>query len=277
MSGDRQRLEERIQSLVDDRLSHEEREELDRQIADDRGAQELLESLRWLKTLTRDALGDAGSPAGLESAILAGLDRECSTSPQVESSAVTVRPWRRVFLGVAATAAVLALMWLLMPVETGPDPIPPKPPSLVLAAAEHVRQLASGDLALLHTTADVDDMEIWFDRQGIDFETRVFDLAMMDLTLIGGSAHQLAGHRSAAFAYRRGDGLLVLCQMFVAGIDALPEEATIIENDGIRFYSFRKGGVALTFWQEGDVLCVLGSTGDAQQLLQLAFGKAVKV
>jgi len=126
-------------------------------------------------------------------------------------------------------------------------------------------------------TEDVKEMEKFFSAEGIPFKTRVFDLGMMNYRLQGGRVHKLITRKSAFFVYRgKGDAILV-CQMYVGRVTELPAGAVQRESKGIRFYAYRLKGLTLTFWQEGAVTCVLTSDIDPEELLQLAFAKAVKV
>jgi hypothetical protein len=49
------------------------------------------------------------------------------------------------------------------------------------------------------------------------------------------------------------------------------------ENNGIRFHVYRKDGLTLVFWQEGTVMCVLASDAPGEEVIQLAFAKAVRI
>jgi hypothetical protein len=46
-------------------------------------------------------------------------------------------------------------------------------------------------------------------------------------------------------------------------------------HGGISFYVYRRDARTLVFWPEGEVLCVLTSDGDAEEVIALAFAKAV--
>ena len=132
-------------------------------------------------------------------------------------------------------------------------------------------------LPLMLRTEDVNEMEKFFSEEGIPYRTRVFDLGMMNYRLLGGRVHKLTNRKSAFFIYRgKGDAILV-CQMYPGQITELPPGAAQRVNNGIRFYVYRLKGLTLTFWQEGAVTCVLASDIDPEQLVQLAFAKAVKV
>jgi hypothetical protein len=100
---------------------------------------------------------------------------------------------------------------------------------------------------------------------------------MMSYRLLGGRADRLNSRKSAFFVYRgKGDAILV-CQMYRGAINELPAGAVSRENKGIQFYIYRVKDVSVAFWQEGTVICVLASNIDSEQLVQLAFAKAVKV
>jgi hypothetical protein len=120
-------------------------------------------------------------------------------------------------------------------------------------------------------------MERFFSAAGIPFKTRVFDLGMMTYRLLGGRAYRLNSRKSAFFVYRgKGDSILV-CQMYPGGTSELPTGAVLRENKGTTFYVYRVKDLTAVFWQEGTVTCVLTSDIDPEQLVQLAFAKAVKV
>jgi hypothetical protein len=120
-------------------------------------------------------------------------------------------------------------------------------------------------------------MEKFFSDEGISFKTRVFDLGMMSYRLVGGRVHQLINRKSALFVYRgKGDTILV-CQMYLGLVTELPADAVRRENKGIQFYIYRTNGLTVAFWQEGAVICVLTSDVDPEEVVQLAFAKAMKV
>jgi anti-sigma factor RsiW len=150
-------------------------------------------------------------------------------------------------------------------------------PDLPSEVARDYRDYKADRLTLMLKTEDVKAMEKFFSEEGIPYRTRVFDLGMMSYRLLGGRVHKLTTRKSAFFVYRgKGDAILV-CQMYPGQVTELPAAAVQRENKGIRFYVYRLKGLTLTFWQEGAVTCVLTSDIDPEELLQLAFAKAVKV
>jgi hypothetical protein len=119
-------------------------------------------------------------------------------------------------------------------------------------------------------------LEAYFRERGIPFRTRVFDLAMMGYSLVGGRAHELNGKPSALFVYRGPGGRILVCQMFPGQISELPRSSDIRRHGDFTFRVYRRDRQTLVFWQEGDVTCVLASEGDPEELIQLAFAKAMK-
>ena len=105
------------------------------------------------------------------------------------------------------------------------------------------------------------DLERAFAAQDLGFDTRVFDLAMMDYRVVGGRVHRLAGRPSALFVYQQAaTRARLLCQMYAGVMDELPATGEVLEHRGIRFQVYRSGGVTAVFWPEGPIICVLELT-----------------
>jgi anti-sigma factor RsiW len=271
MANSEHTLRERIQLLIDGRLDDTDRRALEQALANDPEGRQLLESMRWIKQSTRSALGEA-TDAAITGRIRAALDREDAgpagaAAPSQTGGAGSRRWW----LAAAAVLALVAVLAVFYTTRTGPRPTFPRAAAADLLAYEEDR------LPLVMQTEDVQALEAFFVEQGIQFPTRVFDLVMMDFHLVGGVVHELRGNPAAAFVYRGPGGIYVLCQMYQGRIEDLPETDDIRENEGIKFYSYRVDGVAVTFWREGDVICVLASRADPEQVVALAFAKAVKI
>ncbi|HEV8429926.1 MAG TPA: hypothetical protein VGQ41_18640 [Pyrinomonadaceae bacterium] len=150
-------------------------------------------------------------------------------------------------------------------------------PDLPSEVARDYREYRTEKIRLTLTTADVKEMEKFFSDEHIPFETRVFDLGMMNYRLLGGRVNRLDTRKSAFFVYRGEGNAILVCQMYLGAVRELPAGAVLRENKGIHFYIYRKKGLTVAFWQEGAVICVLTSEIDSEQLIQLAFAKAIKV
>lgn len=177
---------------------------------------------------------------------------------------------------LAAAAASIALVAVLVPWDRNPGVEAPGD-RIVAAVAADFGRVQDGSLPLGHEDAGPAQLESHFAQQGIEFETRVFDLAMMDYHLAGGGVQDLEGRPSALFAYRGPDGVLMVCRMYLGNVEELPAPSRTLEHDGITFHVYERDGRTLVFWEEGDVVCVLTSDAPAQAVIDLSFAKAVKV
>ncbi|ANM29363.1 hypothetical protein ABI59_06810 [Acidobacteria bacterium Mor1] len=292
-----------LHQYADGELSGAELQQAEALLAEREEARAELEAIRSSKAGLRSALTDEPvDTTSLETRIRAALDDEVAALDDAEALAdsglgaapipmpapqptSSTSSWTVPALLAAGLAAVAMLVFWPGSQDGTDAPVQPPtieaPAPIRLALAEEVARdvqgLVGGDWQLAIDSADGPEIEAWFEEEGIAFETRVFDLAMMQFGLEGGSRKTLAGHPSAAFAYRGPDGNLVLCQMFPGDESELPDGVTITEKDGITFYSYQVGEISMTFWREGQLLCVLASMLDADQVLGLAQAKAMKV
>ena len=176
------------------------------------------------------------------------------------------KQWLRPVLAIAAVFLALAIIggvWFA------------RQPSFPASVAQDFRDYQSRKIAMQLDTGDVKEMEAFFTKRGIEFQTRVFDLGMMKYQLVGGRAHELRRQPSAAFAYRGPDGQTLLCQMYPGKTTELPAGAVLRENKGIKFHIYQANGVTAVFWQEGTVVCALTSDIPTEEVVQLAFAKAM--
>ena len=63
--------------------------------------------------------------------------------------------------------------------------------------------------------------------------------------------------------------------MYPGAVSELPAGATQRENNGIKFQVYQKNGVTMVFWQEGKIVCALSSDIAPEDVVQLAFAKAM--
>lgn len=303
MTNETRHLKEELQELLDNRLSAEIRLEAEEHLKLCEECRRELDALRWTKQFSRQKYAAEPAPANLEENILAALDLE-----DRRSGSRTVFPWswrlpqRAIlaygFLLCVASALVLSYFILREPSGKPPElasqpelsatPETPKPestlkpelsskPELPAEVAQDYRNYKAEQLPLLLKTADVRELEKFFFAQGITFETRVFDLGMMNYRLVGGRVHQLNARKSALFVYRGKGNKILICQMYQGQVTELPAGSARRKNKGIQFYIYRVNGVTTVFWQEGTVTCVLTSDIAPEEIIQLAFAKAVKI
>jgi hypothetical protein len=63
--------------------------------------------------------------------------------------------------------------------------------------------------------------------------------------------------------------------MFEGRIETLPKGATFRQNKGVTFYVYETGGITAVLWPEGAVICALVSDIKPEEVVQLAFAKAM--
>src|SRR5437867_12261455 len=253
-------LGEEIQDFADARLTPARREDLERHLATCPQCSREIEKLRWVKEGTA-RLPIHDPPPDLPARVAQALDNEDRRGSHAS-------PLRRYLLPAAGVLAAAAAIVLL--VSRGPRDLPS-------AVGRDFAAFGRATLSLDTASDDGPALERYFARRGLRFRTRVFDLGMMGYGLVGARVHRLAGRSSALFVYRSHDDRTLVCQMFEGTLDELPRGGETRVHDGIEFRVFSEDGVTLVFWTEGSVVCGLVSDGPREDVVQLAYAKAVKV
>jgi anti-sigma factor RsiW len=253
-----------LQELLDGRLDEGRRAEVEAHVAGCERCRRELEVLRWARRTLQDTATAEAAPETLEDEVRAGLDREDGVAG---APTPRLRPtWLRrlaVAAVIAAVALALTFLW----------PTPDVPARL----AGDFTAYQAGRLTLDRTARDVRTIEQFFSEQDLGFEVRVLDLAMMGYEPVGGGVHKVDGAPTAFFVYRGPEGQVLLCEMFRGLVTDLPEDAERRTNEGIDFRIYERDGKTVVAWQEGVVVCVLVSDLPREDVIRLAFAKAMKV
>lgn len=257
--------EQEIQDFLDGRLNEPEQVRLAEHLAGCARCHRELEALKWLKHQALTQLPVEEVPPALAARVRAGLDAE-DVAARSSGRRPSSRPLRWA-VAAALAAAALFVVFLVSRPTSG---------NLPERVARDFAEFAAGRIPLGVTAREPRVVEEYFAQNGMPFANRVFDLAMMRYELLGGRVHRMEGRQSALFAYRGADGRLVICQMYRGSATELPAGAETREHDGITFQVYREDGTTVVFWQEGDVVCVLASDAPSEDVIQLAFAKAVK-
>ena len=268
--SDQPHFKAELQALLDNRLDAATRAEVERHLAACPECQRELEALQWTKQLSGRFAAVTKTPAELRAKILRNIhsaSRPTNAKPKPEK----ISAWHWLFQPglrpyFAAATLVIALGALLL-----------WPGTLTLPrlVAQDFRALQTQQLALEFSTGDVKKMEGYFTQRGLTFNTRVFDLGMMNYRLEGGRVAPSRRQPRAQFVYRGPANQSLLCQMFVGRVTALPAGATVREDHGIQFHIYETKGLTSVFWQEGAVVCALVSDIPQSEVVQLAFAKAM--
>ncbi len=264
MMANRTHMGDELQLLLDGRLTSVRRPVVEAHLASCRQCQRELDALRRVRATVRESLTERPVPPDVVARVSGALAAERGELARGHRAA---RLWRLgAIAGSSLAAAAALLLVLLQPGRSDP----------VAAAARDFAGYRAASLGLQLETHAPRALERFFAEGRVPFATRVFDFAMMGYRLAGGQVHELAGRRSALFAYENAAGGRVICQMYEGRLSELPPAAEEREHDGIRFQIYQSAGVTLVFWQEGSVVCVLATDADPEEAIQLAYAKAIK-
>jgi anti-sigma factor RsiW len=254
--SERRHLGDELQELLDGRLAGGRESEVRAHLAECSECRSALDALGWTRSVA--ALAAAPTlPKALEGSILQAL--------RAADRRETLR--RRGFLAVAAgLLGGGAAFWLVSRSRGG---------TLPRSVARDYARFRAGQLPLEIEASPPTQVEALFRRRGLAFRTRVFDLSMMNYRVRGGRVHRLEGRPSALLVYEGGNGNLLVCQMYQGSLDQLPPGGEIRSHRGFTFRIYRQANVTSVFWQEGDVTCVLAGDIDGEQVIALAFEKAM--
>ena len=248
-----------LQDLLDGKLPDARRAEVAAHVASCARCARELASLEFAKQHAPTLYAAAPLPDGLAARVRASLDAE---DRRVQPARWTRRAW---IGGALAAAAAIVVFVRTRHRATIPE----------LVAADFLAY-DSGTALLAVESADPKVVEAFFAANGAAFRTRVLDLGMMQYRLVGGRVHQLDGRTCAEFAYRGPGNVALVCQMYEGRVADLPAAAEQREHGGIDFYVHHFQGVTAVFWAEGGVVCVLAATLPSEDVVQLAFAKAMK-
>ena len=259
-------FKEELDALLDGQLDGQTRAQIEAHLETCVECQRKFEALRWTKEFAAQRFAAPAAPEDLRAKILRSLQPE-------QDRVIIAMPARHWWAQSRAAALACAAAVLIIAIGAAlyfrPSPLLP---ALV---ANDYRDYRTNKLALDLRTGDVKEMEAFFAASGLPFATRVFDLGMMEYRLVGGAAHRLKDQPGALFVYRGPGGEELLCQMFPGTVTKLPAGAVRRENKGIEFYIYRSGALTAVFWQEGTIVCVLVSDIPTENVVQLAFAKAM--
>jgi anti-sigma factor RsiW len=258
---------EALQDLFDNRLPPREVEPVRSHLATCETCQHVWQDLEAARAATVLLRAERELPDGLLADVVAALDAPDSVDRRTQTA--PRRLWsggRRAWLSAAAVAvaAVGVGVWRLRRED-------PAIPALV---ARDLDRVASGALVLDERTDQAMVLEAHFTRTGL-VGIRVLDLAMMGFVLEGGSRHDLGGRPSALYVYRDRSGRPLVCQMYAGALADLPPTGDLRDNGRFRFHVYAEGGATTVFWQEGPLVCALASRMPPDDVVALAFAKAM--
>jgi anti-sigma factor RsiW len=248
-----------LQDLVDGRVDTAERERLQAHLDMCDHCRAELELLRRARHFARQ-LPRLDPPTELVRGIASDLARAKGAERQ------RTRRWERrrwLVYGVAAAAVLFIVAYVGKREDV--------PASAIRGAATST----GAESRLEFATSDPPSLERFFASR-LPFRTRVFDLAMMNYRLVGGRVGQVASHQAAIYTYAGPDGRWFTCEMYVGTLAELPHPDARRDRNGISFLIFKRGPTTAVFWIEGHLVCVALSEMPTDEVVALAFAKALK-
>ena len=252
---------DRIQDLLDGRLDPSEEAEVGRHLETCAMCRRERDELARVKGAL-SGLSSEAVPEDLAASVTALLDRDDRPSEGGRPAGHHVRN------GAVLAAAALAIIAVFLVPQI-------RSRNVVSAADRAYSEFREGRLRLDLVTDDPQALERFFVERGIA-EARVFDLAMMGYRLSGGRIHRVRGRPSAFYVYAGEGNKILVCQMYEGSVRELPPGAERRNHSGISFFVYRRNARTLVFWQERGVVCALVSDAGEDEVVQLAFAKALK-
>ena len=260
-----------IQDWLDGRLAPEVLADLERHLAACPECQRDHAAMGWIKREASRRLPMPEVPEELRNRIVMAIRAErplvtVPQSPALPPSPVFQPGKNRLWLG-----AVAALLLVSLAVTTYWF----RPLDMPKVAVRDFQSYQAERIKLEFQTGDVRQMEGYFQAHGVAFNTRVFDLAMMNFRLVGGRIQGSGRSARALFVYQGPAAHRLICQMYLGRVGDLPAGAVLSQHKGFTFHRFESNGVTAVFWQEGAVVCVLASDLAPEEVVQLAVAKAM--
>ncbi len=248
-----------LQDLLDGRLGDADAARVEAHVRECARCREELDVLRRGRHLARTGVVRADVPPDLLESVVARLDA-AALSPR----GFNAQRRRLLTYGVAAAAAGLATAIYVR-----------RRHDIPAEAAESYVAYRRGEKSMDVTVGDPAALEQFFNTR-LPFRTRVFDLAMMRYSLVGGRLDRIGGHSSAMYVYAGPDDRHLLCQMYSGTLSELPQPDERRTQNGISFQIYTRGPHTAVFWSEAAVTCVVVSDMPAADTVALAFAKAMK-
>ncbi len=250
-------LRDEIQDLLDGRLDETARGRVERHLEACVECRREWRALSAVKESVRAGLLPKDIPTDVASRVSMALEREKGPLPRIP------------IVVYASAAAALALILALAVFAAGRRNLPSR-------VARDYENHKAGILPLQLKTQNPQELDRLFAARGVAFPTRVFDLGVMGYRLEGGRVLNPDGRQRAFSVYRGPKNEILVCEMYEGRVEDLPKGGELRRHNGFSFFVFHRGRGTQVFWQEGKTACVLVSEIPSEEVVQLAFAKAMK-
>ena len=252
-----------LQDFLDGRLDDTSRREVERRLADSAEWRDELEVLTISREVSHTGLSSIHMPEGLRSQI------QDAIADELQGAKATIRPAGRLlsFRLPAMAAAALILFAAGMYFSQS---APAAGPATTVVEIFHTYQI--GEMPLQFTLADPSCLEDHLAAMGMSFDPGMATLE--GYVYQGGCITKKPECDYATFAFVNEAKEVVTCQMFPGRLEKMTGTFEHRIQRGKDFMIAREGCITMTFWQDGDMICVISTDGNEEESIQLAVNKA---
>lgn len=246
-----------LQDLLDGRLDEEAQTRVESHLASCGTCREEFDALRRARDAVR-----ALPPPAVPPAVMAELTDSIQRAGRRRGDTPPLSRRRVLAFGVAAAASAVIGVCVRRRSDL---------PSAAVRAAAIAQDQRNPSVLL---TADPRELERFFATR-LPFNVHVYDLGMMQYRLVGGRVGAVASHPSAIYSYVGPLNTRLTCEMYRGDMAELPEPDERREHNGIAFLVYKRGATTAVFWQERQVICAAISDISTDEVVALAFAKAI--
>lgn len=257
--------QEFITALVNNELSHDERDYLEVHLKNCQRCLFIYDQERELKKAIRSAGASVSTPAGLRRRILS--DRRLFAEKNALAGG-----WKRLFwplktglrpalVGATVFVLVVAGLYVMWPLEE---------PTALAALRTHEKIVANA-IPIQRAGNSQEIKELLFRSVGAAFAPMEYDFSMAGLKAVGWLVQEVGGRKVLVTVYE-GKGLLLSCYTFLGVEKDAPANAAVFfdPEKGKNFYTFSQGGINGVLQRVGERICILVSEMPLQNLITLA-------
>lgn len=261
--------QELITGLVDNELSHQDRNSIESHLKDCLRCQFIYREGQALKREVRMAGSSVIAPSDLRERILSDRRIFPETANLQKGWKGFFGPakelFRPAFVFALLVLLVLPTLYLMRSTEK----------SISQSALQTHEKIVGGALSFTKAGSKEGIREQLFRSVGGRFAPMGYDLSMMGLQPAGGMVQEVGGRKIIVTIYE-GKGTPLSCYTFLGTEEDAPAEAGLYfdAEKKINFYTFSRGGVNAVFHREGKVICILVSEMPVADLLALARSQA---
>jgi anti-sigma factor RsiW len=255
-----------VQDYLDGRLGPEEMAQAEKVLGESPDARAELEALKRVRALMKSTPSAPVMPADLQARVRDALDLEEGRIRQepVQPSERRLLWYRPALAAAAAVVLALGLWGIFTPSSDG----------FIDQVYARYEQTVTKDCTQFFSHKDPECLKKFLNDFGRSYDEAMLNVGMEGFVLENGVVGPLGDRPSAVMAYQHPDRQRIVCQMYEGQLEDLPEGGEVFGPSGLQVRIFRRGNVTMAFWQDGQLVCVLSSSVESGQLIQLALKKA---